>query len=298
MQGLMVLQGQLFLLILLGVFFRRHIVDAQFQKGLASLVVDLILPCNIITSFQIEISGDLVQKAVGIMVISVTVQLGCWVLAVLLFRQYDSGKRAVLQYSTLCSNAGFLGTPIAEGLFGGEGVLLTAIYLIPQRIMMWTVGLSFFTRATKQPVSIKTLLNPCLVAVFLGLLQTTLQIPLPLVLHNTIASLGKCNTGLSLFMVGMLIADFHPCDLTDPLVLYYTVVRLFLIPLMVFAGGRLLQIDQIPLHISVILSAMPAGATSALLTEKYNGNSRFAASCVTVSTILSMVAIPLWCIVL
>lgn len=292
------MQGQLFLLVLLGVFFRRFIVDSQFQKGLTSLIIDLILPCNIIASFQLEIGGELVRQTSVIAVISVAVQAGSWILAVLLFRKCASDKRAVLQYSTLCSNAGFLGTPIAEGLFGGQGVLLTAIYLIPQRIMMWTVGLSFFTRSSKQSISKKTLLNPCLIAVCLGLLQAFLQIPLPTVFDRTIDSLGRCNTGLSMFLIGMLIADFHPRDFVDPLILYYSAVRLFLIPLLVLIGGRLLQIDSLPAQISVILSAMPAGATSALLAEKYNGNARFAAGCITVSTVLSMAAIPLWCVIL
>ena len=39
---------------------------------------------------------------------------------------------------------GFVGSPLAEGLFGGVGLLLTSFYLIPQRIVMWSVGVSYF----------------------------------------------------------------------------------------------------------------------------------------------------------
>ena len=49
-----------------------------------------------------------------------------------------------MQYGTVCSNAGFLGSPLTEGLFGGVGLLLTSVYLIPQRIVMWSMGVSYF----------------------------------------------------------------------------------------------------------------------------------------------------------
>lgn len=298
MGGLLTLQGELLLLVLLGALFRRFVFDAQFQKGLTDLVIDLILPCNIIASFLMEISEGLLRQAAVTLAASAAVQAGCWLLAVGMFRRHTPDKRAILQYGTLCSNAGFLGTPVAEGLFGGQGILLTAIYLIPQRIVMWTVGQAFFIRSEKGRLPKKALLNPCLLAVAAGLLLMGLQLPLPAFLSKTIMCLGGCNTGLSMFLIGMLMSDIHLSDFTDPLILYFSAVRLVLIPLLVFVGGRLFQVEALSTQISVILSAMPAGATTALLAEKYNGDTRFAAGCITVSTALSMAAIPLWCAVL
>ena len=46
-----------------------------------------------------------------------------------------------MQYATICSNSGTMGTPVAEGIFGQEGVFLSAIFLIPLRIAMWTLGI-------------------------------------------------------------------------------------------------------------------------------------------------------------
>ena len=66
MNALLALQGQLFLLMALGAFFsRRGILDGGFQKGLTDLVIDLVLPCSIITSFeaQVEEEGDIVLNA-------------------------------------------------------------------------------------------------------------------------------------------------------------------------------------------------------------------------------------------
>ena len=67
------------------------------------------------------------------------------------------------------------------------------------------------------------------------------------------------------------------------------------IPLAVFAGCRLAGLDGLPAAVSVVLAAMPAGATTAILASRYECDSAFAASCVTVSTVFSLVAIPVWC---
>ena len=297
LEELLVLQGQLFLLILLGMFFRRYLLSEETQSGLTALVVDLVLPCNIIMSFQMEPQDGLAGLAGTTFLISVGVQVVSWILAKTLFARCADDKRAVLQYSTLCSNAGFLGMPLAEGLFAGSGIFLASIYLIPQRVAMWTIGLGFFLG--KQGKSWKKVaLNPCLLAVAAGILLLAFQIHLPLPLSNTITSLGKCNTALSMFLVGMIIVPVHGKDFMDPLILGYCAVRLILIPLIVLVICRLLAMENLPTQVSMLLSAMPAGATSALLAEKYHGNAQFAAGCVTVSTVLSLIATAAWCAVM
>ena len=47
-------------------------------------------------------------------------------------------------YGTVCTNAAFLGNAITEGIFGAAGLMLTSIFLIPQRMAMWSVGASYF----------------------------------------------------------------------------------------------------------------------------------------------------------
>lgn len=67
---------------------------------------------------------------------------------------------------------------ITEGIFGAEGLMLTSIFLIPQRMAMWSVGVSYFMhgagaapttpeekRAHRKAVILKTIRHPCIVAV-------------------------------------------------------------------------------------------------------------------------------------
>ena len=151
MSGLLTKQGQLFLLLALGLLFKRKkILDDGFRQGLTELIIKLVLPCSIIQSFRTDFNGQVLRQTWEILAVSTALQLGCWLLALVLYRRQEPSKRTVLQYATLCSNAAFLGSPVVDGIFGSQGLMLSSIYLTPQRIAMWTVGLGFFTKNSSQ----------------------------------------------------------------------------------------------------------------------------------------------------
>ena len=105
------------------------------QKSMTNLVIDLILPCNIIFSFMIKFSSKIAQDFMVILIISILIQVFCVILGSVLYNKCSVKRKKCLRYATICSNAGFLGNPIAQGVYGMMGLTLASIYLIPQRIM-------------------------------------------------------------------------------------------------------------------------------------------------------------------
>lgn len=287
------LQLELFLLLAAGFYFRKRVVGGAFEKGLTDVILDLILPCNIVASFQIEMNAQLLRSTFSVLAVSMANQLICLALGATLYRLRPREKWPVMKYGSLCSNAGFLGTPVAEGIWGSQGVMLASVYLIPQRIFMWSAGVGFFHREKKN-VALKLLTNPCILASIVGLALMAAQASPPLFLDKTIRALGQCNTGMSMFLIGMVASRIRLRDFLDRDVLYLTAVRLVLIPLLVFLGCRLFPVDALTTGVAVLLAAMPVAGTSAVLAAKYDAAPEFAASAVAVSTALSMVAIPLW----
>ncbi len=62
-----------------------------------------------------------------------------------LYTDFPTERRIVMQYATICNNAGFMGLPVIGSVFGAQGVLYGSIVLIPIRLFMWTSGLALFT---------------------------------------------------------------------------------------------------------------------------------------------------------
>ena len=123
---------------------RFHVLKSSERSVLSRLVINLLLPCSIISSFSMEMNAEVLKRFLEILLISIGVQVMQTLIASIAFRSVPHEKRASLQYATVCSNAGFLGNAVAEGVYGAEGLLYTQIYLIPQRVVMWSAGVSYF----------------------------------------------------------------------------------------------------------------------------------------------------------
>lgn len=294
------LQGMLFLLIAAGVVLRkRGILPDEAKTVLTDLVISLILPCNIISSFLIEFNMDILKGFAIILIIATLIQFGCLLSAKVFYNREPEQRKKVLQYGTVCSNAGFMGNPIAEGVYGEEGLMYASIFLVPQRIVMWSAGVSYFTESPdRRTVVKKVLTHPCIVAVYIGLILMITQFSMPAFLEDTIRNIGNCTTTVSMVLIGTILAEVKPGSILDKGIIKYTFIRLILIPFLVFICCRLFHVDPLLSGVSVLLTGMPAGSTTAILAAKYDRDYIFATKCVVVTTLLSLVTIPLWCIIL
>lgn len=294
------LQLRMFLIMLVGLLFRKkNVISDEGKKNLTDLVIYLILPCNIVKSFLIEFDGGTLKNFGLILLISVLIQVFCAVLARLLYRRTTEGHRPVLKYATVASNSGFLGNPVAEGVFGGMGLALASVYLIPQRIVMWSAGVSYFTGgADRKTVVRRVVPHPCIIAVFLGFALMLTQVSLPPFLEASLRDVGNCNTAMSMLVIGTILADVRFRELFDKSLFWFSGLRLVLIPLAVFAGCLLCRVDKLVTGVSVLLAAMPAASTTAILAAKYEGDAVYASKCVVLTTVLSLAATPVWSMIL
>ncbi len=300
MQQLINLQFTMFSMIAAGVILKRlRIIGEEGQKNLTDLVIYLILPCNIIKSFMVEFSTSILVTFAGVLIISILIQAGCTLLGHILYNRIELPQKKCLQYATICSNAGFLGNPVAEGVFGITGLTLASIYLIPQRIVMWSAGISVFTESPDKKTLVKKVLtHPCIIACAAGIVLMVTQLKLPGFLTASIQALSNCNTALSMMVIGMILADIRVKQMLDRKVFYYTIIRLVVIPLLVYIPCRFLHLEPIVTGVCVLLAAMPAGATTSILASKYNGDAAFATNLVIFSTLLSLLTTPVWSMLL
>lgn len=76
-------------------------------------------------------------------------------------------------------------------------------------------------------------------------------------------------------------------------ILYYSLLRLIVIPLVVYGILKACGVDAMLIDVSVLMAAMPAGSTTAMLAASYDGDAPFASGMIFMSTLLSMVTLPL-----
>ena len=163
---------------------------------------------------------------------------------------------------------------------------------------MWTLGISFFTRK-KGKLDVKQIVtHPCIAAVIIGIIIMVCHIKLPSVLYNTLSTIGGCNVAMPMLLIGAIAADMDIKLLWHKDTIYYTLIRLVFIPAATYIGLSLLGIDGIVRNMSVILMAMPAGSTCSAVAMTYGGDAEFASAITAVTTFLSILVLPVWCIIL
>ena len=181
MEKLLSLEFNILVMMAVGFLIRKiKVLGKEAERVIIDLVIYVVLPCNIFNSFLGGASDIAVGDYVAALLISVGVQVLAMIYGKIAFPKQSADHRISLSFAMICSNAGFLGNAITEGVFGAAGLVLTSVYLIPQRVMMWSEGLALYSGASDRRITIKKVLtHPCVVACWLGLLVMALRIPIP-----------------------------------------------------------------------------------------------------------------------
>jgi malate permease and related proteins len=91
-----------------------------------------------------------------------------------------------------------------------------------------------------------------------------------------------------------MLAEMQLKNIFSDFSIYYaTVVRLLIVPMIVYVVLKFLKVDELLLNICVILQAMPAAVITAIIAEKYDGDALLASQCVFITTIVSVITIPI-----
>lgn len=300
MGEMMNLQLAMSLMIIAGIVIKKiGIVGKTGQRNLTDLIVDFILPCSIIKSFMIEFTWKTLYQFGTVLLISMLIQVGCEILGKLLYGRKPAKQRNNLRYALICSNAGFFGNAIAEGIYGNAGLALASIYLIPQRIMMWSSGLTIYSGETDRKAVLKRVLaHPCIISCEIGIAFMLAQVQLPTFLNKALISFTGCLTPLSMMVIGMILADMKIKELVDREIILFAMIRLMFVPSLVWIPCVILRADRLVTGVSVLLAAMPAGAMTSIMAAKYNSDERFATKLIVFSTLCSVVTTMMWSIVL
>nr|WP_281063510.1 AEC family transporter [Clostridium algifaecis] len=137
-------------------------------------------------------------------------------------------------------------------------------------------------------------LNPAVIFTTLGFIMFMFSIKLPYALNMAVSEIGAMTTPLSMIIVGAMLAEIKFKDIFRGTVVYYLCfLRLILAPILSIIILKLIKADSLMLQISVVIEAMPVAVLSPILAQKYNSDKELASRSVFITTIVSMITIPI-----
>ncbi len=283
------------LFLMMAVGFVLYKIKWFSDKGVQELTTILLYvatPCVMISSLEREFDGALAFQLLYMAAGSVIFIGGTYLMSLLLYRKQPKDDRCVLRNALALTNGGFMGIPLAGAVCGAEGVLFASIYVCIFTLFQWVVG---YTSMSGKMSLRKVLLNPGTVGLTVGVLIFVFSLPLPTPVSTAVGMLADVNSPLAMVIIGAHLAKADLlASLRDVRVYSVSIVRLILLPLIVLA---LLLIVPVPFTLTgkttlLIEAAAPTAAAVTMLAGLCNRNSQLASSLVAVTTVLSIITMP------
>ena len=276
---------------------KLKLAKSSDSRYLSLVLLYLVNPCVLITSFQLEISPERLRA----MLFSLCAGILAHVLMLLLnmlLRKFLKLK-PVEQISCIYTNCMNLLIPIVGSVLGKEWIPFTSMYMIIQVTLMWTHGRILISGETK--VSLKKIFgNLNIICIFIGLALGLMQIPLPSLLAGAMESICSMLGPISMVITGMLIggADLKKI-IRMPGVWKVVFLRLLAYPTIVLLIFKFTGIAAlVPNGAQILLvSLLAAGAPSATmvvqLSQLYSDEGEYASAINVISTLLCILTMPI-----
>lgn len=258
------------------------------------LLTNIALPAAILNSFQVEKTTEvmtLMRATFGYSFILLSVTLLVGLTIATLFKKKDSFKRLWINCLTF-SNILFIGIPIVEKLYGEQGLIILVVYNTVANLFLFTIGMMIFSNSRKMAIR-QMLTTPALLAAVIGFLFFYFEIHLPFPLLSFTKVMGGMTAPLSMVINGVLFSQNNFIQLLlDKDNLQFTLARSIIVPLLFIPILQLIVPDKMILGILTLIVAMPTGALNAILAEKYGGNGNKASQYIALTTVISMITLP------
>ena len=283
---------------------KKNILDRNFSKGLSFLVMNVFLPCSILNSVISEhpdISGAQLTHAIVMLSLAMLIP---YVLAAAAARLFCRGRKNAAVFELLCSviNTMFIGLPILEGMFGSIAVLYCALSCLSYNVLLYTYGtwrLRAGLNSSGSALHLKSVFTAPFIATLIALPIFAFRLPTLLFIKEVISSVSAATVPASMIVIGATLGSARLSDaLRERSIYAVSLLRLVLIPAVVLFILHFLTDDPVLLANCVILAACPSAVLVTILSLQYGADAMYASKGVLVTTLLSMITLPVWAYIL
>ena len=285
----------LFILIFIGFFFsKKRILTENAVKSMTDIVLYLVTPSVIIKSFLRKFDPAALKGILLSFLAAFIVHIIFILLTTAVFRDRENSRRRVMRFAAVFGNCGFMSLPIQQAILGDEGVLYCASFIAIFNLFSWTYGITEMSGDRKNISIKKILINPGVTSLIVGFVIFIFSIPVPDVISLPVGYMAALNTPLPMIIIGYhLSGSDMKKAVTDIKCLLCCACRLLIFPVVAIAAVYLAGFRG-NLFVSTVISACsPVAAYTTIFAYKYGGDTDLSVNTVSLSTLLSLVTMPL-----
>ena len=284
------------LLMLTGFFANRFgILGRDAQKWMSKLIINITCPALILssvtTSQRLENNRMVLiifGAAIAYYLILPFLAKGCALAG-------PRNRRSEYTCMLIYSNLGFMGIPVANAVLGKEAILYISIFMAIFNISIFSYGIILLGGTGGGKLQFKKMINPGTVSAVAAVLLYLGSISIPTLLLEPITAMGNTTTPLAMMVIGASLANGKVRDLfTEKSIILFTVLRLLGLPLLAWVVCQILGVqDRLLAGALILISGMPVASNTVMLCTELNRDGDYIAKGLLISTLASVVTIPL-----
>jgi len=263
-------------------------------KQMSNLLINIVTPCVIISAFQDGFTSEALPDFVTAVILSIVFHVVSIAIVSLMYIKSKEENKVVNKFMCTYSNCGFMGIPLLSAALGSRGVFIGSAYLAVFNVFVWTQGYSSFSRGSQKMSINKIVFNPGTTGIAISLFILLTGIQLPTSISSVVEGLASLNTPIAMILLGIYLGESNILLSLKTFSMYVIcIARLIILPACAIIAFKLLNINPY-ISLTVVLSAScPCAAIAPILASQFGEKSGYASSVVALSTLLSMLTLPL-----
>lgn len=289
----------LFVMLIVGYIARKvNIINDNVSKALSTIVIKVGQPFMIVGAMiKIEYSAERLKN--GFIVLGLGIAFHA-VLAVVaffaVFKYKNINERKICEFASIFGNCGFIGFPLVESILGAEGLFYASFFIVSFNLFTWTWGIIILARG-REDIKINPksmILNYGTLPCIIGLVLFVSRLPIPGFVATSVSYLGSICTPISMLITGALIATVPIKDLFCDLKVYSACgIKLIIAPALMTLLTWAFGFNMIYVLFMAVVFAMPTATATVMFAELYEIEKKKAAVTCGLSSLLSMLTMPL-----
>lgn len=285
---------------------KEKVFKAEDSKVLNKLVLTYALPAALFVSI-VKADSAMLFDDLKLTIVSLVVITGMFLWAYFScykFFKHSKSEAAVCALISGSPTIGFLGFAVLEPIYGATATtgLVVAIVSIVVNAINIPIGLALMNSGKGGAVQtqdgkksnpvIDALKEPVCWAPILAVILVLLDIKFPAILDPNFELIAKANSGVAVFAAGLTLSSMK--FQLDKEVVYNTIQKLVLMPLVLLLVGMLFHMEADKLQMMVLAGALPPAFSGIIIGNQNQLYERTGTSSLAFSILLFVIAAPFW----
>lgn len=298
----------IFAMIFTGFLLRKiGFIKEEMNNSLNKFIVYCAYPCLLAYNIGImDMTVDFLLDFILMLCVSEVILLGFALFARIYgkLRHFPVRVSNVIELSMTCPNNGFMGFPMGLAMLGSTGLFLMTAQNSAMNIFFFTYALYALRRnnTNKNKLTVKAaaasvmkvILNPNIVALFVGLALSLLHISLDNPIGVYLDYIGGAATPMAMIFIGSTLAGSNFLEMIrNRIVWEATIGKLIILPVLTAIIMLFVPLSYEMKVIMVLGVCFPTAATVPMLAEQEKQNHELSSKILFFSTVLSMATVPI-----